>query len=63
MNELMVKMENVSKVYSSSSGDVIALNNINLDVHVGELVAIVGKSGSGKTTLLNIISGLDQPTA
>ena len=56
-------MENVSKVYSSSSGDVIALNNINLDVHVGELVAIVGKSGSGKTTLLNIISGLDQPTA
>ena len=47
MNELMVKMENVSKVYSSSSGDVIALNNINLDVHVGELVAIVGKSGSG----------------
>ena len=39
MNELMVKMENVSKVYSSSSGDVIALNNINLDVHVGESVS------------------------
>ena len=63
MNELMVKLENVNKVYSSSSGDVIALNNINLDVHVGELVAIVGKSGSGKTTLLNVMSGWDQPTS
>ena len=63
MNELMVKLENVNKVYSSSSGDVIALNNINLDVHVGELVAIVGKSGSGKTSLLNVMSGLDQPTS
>ena len=63
MKSLMVKLENVNKVYNSLSGDVIALNNINLDVHVGELVAIVGKSGSGKTTLLNVMSGLDEPTS
>ncbi len=55
----MLKLENVYKYYYSSSSVTCALRNINLDLKVGEFVAITGESGSGKTTLLNILSGLD----
>jgi len=55
----MLKLENVSKYYYSSSSVTCALRKINLKFDIGEFVAITGESGSGKTTLLNIISGLD----
>lgn len=55
----MLKLENVSKYYYSSSSVTCALRKINLDLKIGEFVAITGESGSGKTTLLNILSGLD----
>ena len=42
-------------------GNFTALNNINLDIHAGELVALLGPSGCGKTTLLRIIAGLETP--
>lgn len=46
-----------------SFGDLHVLTGIDLDVHVGELVALYGPSGSGKTTLINLIGALDRPNA
>ena len=55
----MLKLENISKYYYSSSSVTCALRKVNLEFKLGEFVAITGESGSGKTTLLNLISGLD----
>ncbi len=55
----MLKLENISKYYYSSSNVTCALRKVNLEFKCGEFVAITGESGSGKTTLLNVISGLD----
>ena len=49
----------VVKTYRSGAHEVPALRGIDLDVHVGELVTVMGPSGNGKTTLLNCLSGLD----
>ena len=62
MSEL-VTVENLSRIYSSSAGEVHALRDISFTVEPGQLVALVGRSGSGKTTLLNCIGGLDRPTS
>ncbi len=44
------------------AGDVKALRDVDLDIHRGELVAIIGPSGSGKTTMLNVMGTLDRPS-
>ena len=61
-NSLALKVENVSKVFNSGAGRLIALRKISFSVNKGELVAITGPSGSGKSTLLNIIGALDRPS-
>ena len=53
----------VSKSFETSSGPFMALNNISLDIHAGDFLAIVGKSGSGKSTLVNLLTGLDTVSA
>jgi putative ABC transport system ATP-binding protein len=58
----MIKLQNVEKVYRTSSIETLALNNINIDVRKGEFVSIMGPSGCGKSTLLNIIGLLDAPS-
>jgi NitT/TauT family transport system ATP-binding protein len=58
-----VALRQVSKVYGSGAGAVAALDHIDLDVALGELVCVVGASGCGKSTLLNLVAGLDRPTA
>lgn len=58
-----LKCEKVSKIYGSGSNQVIALNEIDLSVHKGEFVAIIGASGSGKSTLLHILGSVDKPTS
>ena len=54
-------IENVSKSFQSSSGPVLALDRVSLNVKEGEFVCLVGSSGCGKSTLLNIIAGLEKP--
>jgi NitT/TauT family transport system ATP-binding protein len=53
-----LKVEDASKVYSTGSGDLLAIEGCNLEVRPGEIVSIVGPSGCGKTTLLWSMSGL-----
>jgi len=55
----MIRLENISKYYHSGNNIVLALRKINLDMNIGEFIAITGESGSGKSTLLNVLSGLD----
>jgi putative ABC transport system ATP-binding protein len=58
-----VEVRNIRRVYEGPEGPVAALDGLDLVVHRGEMVAVMGRSGSGKTTLLNLVGGLDQPTA
>ncbi len=57
-----LKVENLSRVFKSSSGQVVAVRNVNFIVGKGEFVSIVGPSGSGKSTLLNMIGAIDKPS-
>ena len=57
--DAMLVAESVRKCYRTSAEEVEALRSIDLTVHAGEFVAIMGTSGSGKTTMLNCLSGLD----
>ena len=58
----MIRIRNLSKVYSSYEVETRALSKVNLVVKEGEFVAIMGPSGCGKTTLLNILGLLDKPS-
>lgn len=55
-------VQNVNKCFRSGNRVVNALNDVSLDIGMGEVLAIVGPSGCGKSTLLRIIAGLDRPT-
>lgn len=59
----MIECENLVKIYKAGEIEVLALQGLDLTVHRGELVAIIGNSGSGKSTLLNMLGGLDRPSA
>lgn len=58
----ILQARELCKTYKTSSGDVPALKNVNLDLEEGVFYAITGRSGSGKSTLLHALSGLDRPT-
>lgn len=58
----MIKIEDMTKVYENGEIQVKALKCINLTIHKGEFISIMGASGSGKSTLMNILGCLDRPT-
>lgn len=61
-SNLLLEVQNVSKVYETESASVLAVNNVSFQIPQGSFVGIMGASGSGKTTLLNLIATIDKPT-
>ena len=62
--ENVIELKSVSKVYKSKGvDDVVALDDLTLDIRRGEFAAVCGVSGSGKSTLLHIMGCLDKPTS
>ena len=59
----LIRCRDLTRAYRRGSETLTVLDGLQLDVHEGEFVGLMGPSGSGKSTLLNLLSGLDQPTA
>lgn len=58
----IIQAQNLTKIYGSGIAAVTALDHANLNIQLGEFVAIMGPSGCGKSTLLHLLGGLDKPS-
>jgi putative ABC transport system ATP-binding protein len=59
----LISCRGLTKVYRMGDQEVRALDGVDLDIHEGEFVAIMGPSGSGKSSLMNLIGALDRPSS
>lgn len=62
MNDIVLDCKNIGKSFKEADLEVDVLQQVNLTIHKGEQIAIVGSSGSGKSTLLHLLGGLETPT-
>jgi len=60
--KMVLEIDNISKVYKTKAGNVVALKNVSFSIPEGQFISIIGPSGSGKSTLLNMVGVLDRPT-
>ncbi len=58
----ILRLDNVSRVYKSGSGELTVLDGVNLDISAGEIVGLIGPSGSGKSSLLHAAGMLERPS-
>ncbi|WP_432379027.1 MacB family efflux pump subunit [Duganella sp. P38] len=63
MNQPLLRLRGLRREFPAGEGTVVVLDDVNLDIEAGEMVAIVGQSGSGKSTLMNILGCLDRPSS
>ncbi|HVZ51179.1 MAG TPA: ABC transporter ATP-binding protein, partial [Pseudolabrys sp.] len=61
--EVILKVENLTKIFTTAKGSTLALNNINFETHRREFLCVVGPSGCGKSTLVRILAGLEEHTS
>ncbi|MDX5475843.1 MAG: methionine ABC transporter ATP-binding protein [Bacillaceae bacterium] len=59
----MINLQNAKKIFLSKSGNVTAVDNINLEIDKGEIFGIIGYSGAGKSTLIRMLNGLEVPSS
>lgn len=62
MPEPYIRARELAKIYPSGESQLVVFSGLNLDVHRGEMLALVGESGAGKSTLLHLLGGLDRPS-
>jgi NitT/TauT family transport system ATP-binding protein len=58
----IIEIRNVGKTFGNGSGQVVALESVNLDIRDGEFTVLIGPSGCGKSTLLYLLAGFEQPS-